>query len=813
MSDNFENFNDVKAGDSNVASSTLYSEVYNDRELGNANKNNDATKAESESKIDSMFGSLQIFDSSSDTSTKVTNDLDFKPGDAAVNGIQAAPGDKPADNSTAAPGDNPAGTPSEQDELARLKKQADDAQADAAANDAAPPTTKPPVDQAAAEKSAQEIEDALHWYKKDEYDKINKVLEGKSPEEIKAIEEAFKKEHDGKTIEEYLAERWKGKHDEELKKTLDILQHAKDGPKDAPAPPSAPPENTENTEELKAKDAKALESIKHDPEITKEHAELEKRARETMKDPELKQFLDNMNKLEEREASVQCQYEKEFLAKGMSPEQAHNEAEKKAHEQIEKTYQNLEKLLAKNDKAPVSQKDRIALAQQAMQHAADPHSISQGGYNTCNAATVETRTFTKDPAEATRLISEVATTGQYTRPGKPTVKLDPQSLQRQGEATESSKDRVDGHRDYASQLFEVTAINVELEKQNQSTNPPGHLRYEQHKPIPGQNPPDNGERLMDYSTKPPKEVARDPQLNTDEIADMAKEISPSNADGPVAINSVNVTKANKELVDIELKMYKINGGKPVDLNDPDWAKKLKEEVDKKGDLSQEKKDEVKRHIDSLEKSYNDDKTSGVIHVNSEQEMKDTLAKLKREGKLPVIVSVDARNEPFWSDSGGGKAGGSGAGHVVTITDYDESTGKAKMQNQWDSASSHDITAKQLFEATKTEDIKSLQKEVDEAKASGHRNFNKEYELLRFKHDQGQMSDADYDKEITKITIERYRQVKKGDIKDDDNYRGDSRQVVNMLKELENSDNPADKKRAEQIKKDIRQGMKDVDEGK
>ncbi len=803
MSDNFENFNDVKAGDSNVASSSLYSEVYNDRELGNtAHKNNDATTGESESKINNMFGTLQIFDSDSDTGSKGTNDLDFKPGDAAVNGIQAAPSDKPADNSAA--------TPSDQDELARLKKQAADDQANVETNDAAPPTTKAPVDQAAAEKSAEEIEDALHWYKADEFEKINKILEGKSPEEIKAIEEAFKKEHDGKTIEEYLGERWKGKHDEELKKTLDILQHAKDGPKDAPAPPSAPPENAE---ELKAKDAKALESIKHDPEITKEHADLEKRARETMKDPELKQFLDNMSKLEEREAAVQRQYEKEFLAKGMSPEQAHNEAEKKAHEQLEKTYQNLNKLLEKNDKAPVSQKDRVVLAQQAMQHAADPHSISQGGYNTCNAATVETRTFTKDPAEATRLITEVATTGQYTRPGKPTIKLDPQSLQRQGEAKEAPKDRQDGHRDFASQLFEVTAVNVELEKQNQSTNPPGHMRYEQHKPIAGQTPPDNGERLMDYSTNPPKEVARDPQLNTGEIADLAKEISPNNADGPVAINSVDVAKSAKELVDLEMKMYKLNGGKPVDMNDPEWAKKLKDEIDKKGDMPQEKKDEVKKHIDSLEKAHNEDKTSGIIHVHNEQEMKDTLAKLKREGKLPVIVSVDTRNEPFWSDSGAGKAGGSGAGHVVTITDYDESTGKAKMQNQWDSASSHDITAKQLFEATKIEDVKSLQETVDAAKASGHRNFNKEYELLRFKHDQGQMSDADYDREITKITIERYKQVKRGEIKDDDNYKGDSRQVVNMLKELENSDNPADKKRAEQIKKDIRQGMKDIDEGR
>src|SRR5262249_23162791 len=119
-------------------------------------------------------------------------------------------------------------------------------------------------------------------------------------------------------------------------------------------------------------DAKVMERLQGDQQVSKAHEALAERAKETMQEPALSQYLRDMNKFEGRAALLERDYQREFIAKGMSPEDAARESEKKAKEQIEKTYENMERLLAKNDKAPVSENDRILLAHQAMGHAADP---------------------------------------------------------------------------------------------------------------------------------------------------------------------------------------------------------------------------------------------------------------------------------------------------------------------------------------------------------------------------------------------------------------------------------------------------------
>ncbi len=183
-----------------------------------------------------------------------------------------------------------------------------------------------------ATKAANKIDDGLNWFYADDFGGIDKVLKGLKPEEIKQIDDAFKKDHDGKGIEETLAKRWKD-NPEELATVKELL-HPKE------AAPAAKPEET--NEQIKEKETKALDSIKHDPEVKAKHDEMAKRAHETMKDPELTKFLGNMDKLEERQAKVQQQYEKENEAKGMSPEQAAKEAEKTAHNEIKDTYTNVE---------------------------------------------------------------------------------------------------------------------------------------------------------------------------------------------------------------------------------------------------------------------------------------------------------------------------------------------------------------------------------------------------------------------------------------------------------------------------------------
>ncbi len=94
---------------------------------------------------------------------------------------------------------------------------------------------------------------------------------------------------------------------------------------------------------------------------------------------------------------------------------------------------------------------------------------------------------------------------------------------------------------------------------------------------------------------------------------------------------------------------------------------------------------------------------GMESVNSQEKLHERLSELsKKPGGLPIILVVHTSNEPFWKDSGEGKAGGSGkkleeakkdrkppgGWHVVTIHGYDEKTKTAAVDNTWDPASDH-----------------------------------------------------------------------------------------------------------------------------
>src|SRR5262249_38531458 len=91
---------------------------------------------------------------------------------------------------------------------------------------------------------------------------------------------------------------------------------------------------------------------------------------------------------------------------------------------------------------------------------------------------------------------------------------------------------------------------------------------------------------------------------------------------------------------------------------------------------------------------------GQIHVRDEADMKRTLAELQRQGKLPAIIFVDSQNPPFYEDSGGSTAGGSGDHHFVRVTSYDQKTGTVSIDNQWGSKSDRkSMPVGQLYQAT------------------------------------------------------------------------------------------------------------------
>jgi hypothetical protein len=123
-----------------------------------------------------------------------------------------------------------------------------------------------------------------------------------------------------------------------------------------------------------------------------------------------------------------------------------------------RTYEQVSRLLDARGDSPTNQTDRERLAAQVMHQAAEPGHINQGQHGTCNVTAVESRTYTKYPAEAAQLVADVALTGQFmAKDGSGlTVKVDPKPADQ--EAKENNLQ--DGDRSYASQLFQVTAVNL-----------------------------------------------------------------------------------------------------------------------------------------------------------------------------------------------------------------------------------------------------------------------------------------------------------------------------------------------------------------
>ena len=476
------------------------------------------------------------------------------------------------------------------------------------------------------------------------------------------------------------------------------------------------------------------------PEVAEERQKLKDLAEEKIKDPEKRaKFEADMLRFEERAAKQ---------TPPLSPEE------------IAKTYKEMERLLNATGDAPLKQDDRIKLAEQVMSQVANPKSIDQGQHETCNMTTAETIIYTKSPSEAVKLVTDVATTGEYTAKDGTKVKVDPTAAD--GEAKGNPPN--DGDRSHASQIFQVTAVNLYYQKQPYTwtdsagmvhTVPAGQLEYQQQPAQPGAVPPvAGGERLLDHTTNPPTVVTK---------SDGTIQDSPDLAD--------------RAMVDV-----------PNMITGKNDAIMIEHEKAKYGD------------------------TTGVNTFKNEQEMKDFIKKAKEEGKMPIIIGVHTGQEPFLHDSGNGAAGGSGGWHVVTITDYDDATGKVKIDNQWGSSADHQgdngVSIDDLYRASRNpadtemreapwykpwEDdkkvnvtIESLQKDVDYNREHGTIDTQKELELLRLKNKHGGMSDADYDKELKKTideSAERWKQQKADGTFDQNEYNNAQAKLRDMVKAL------------------------------
>lgn len=299
--------------------------------------------------------------------------------------------------------------------------------------------------------------------------------------------------------------------------------------------------------------------------------------------------------------------------------------------EIQDTYHEVARLIEATGDHPLNHDDRVVIAEQVMHQAAHPTEISQGHHKTCNVTTVECCTYTCEPSKAAKLVADVATTGTYKAPDGTVVNVHEHSIQADAEGKYNPPR--DAMRSHASQIFEVTAVNVHYAKVNARDH--SNIHYEQTDMPLSLFLEDTGERLYNGNHEIPKEGAegkdakghpvyeRRPSLDDDAIVEIG--------------NAITGTSDTKLLTTSNMCC---------------GEGKLVTKIDDRASLVKE------------------------------------LTNLNQHRGFPIIVGVDTRNEPFLSDSGQGAAGGSGGSHVVTITAFDPVTGKVAIDNQWKAAADH-----------------------------------------------------------------------------------------------------------------------------
>lgn len=230
--------------------------------------------------------------------------------------------------------------------------------------------------------------------------------------------------------------------------------------------------------------------------------------------------------------------------------------------------------------------DRLLLARLVVQNAAMPNRIDQGNHNTCNVTSLETRTYTRTPSIAAAVVADLAVNGFLVTANGRNITVP--SLDKDFEAQLYRFDS--SARNYASQLFQLGAVNVHWA--NQDTMPDGkfagkgNIRYGQEKSSGGKT----GEYIENTSVNPPQRFtlkrgdADAPQLDVDEL---------------IYINEQITGKREDDLI-LERNSYS--------------------------------------------------KKKGVVSVDSPADLRSTLTRLKNENKFPCLLIVDAAMPPFGSDA-------------------------------------------------------------------------------------------------------------------------------------------------------------------
>ena len=349
--------------------------------------------------------------------------------------------------------------------------------------------------------------------------------------------------------------------------------------------------------------------------------------------PERQHLLDGINK------SPLVVERKEAMVKNIADLESRAFRDGVPRQEILDLYKNTSRLLDSEAGQPLHKIDRAVLADQVIKNAAHPMSIDQGQHNTCNVTTVEARMYSRYPAEASKLIADVALTGEFVTAGGSKIKIDKESFAPDREALYNPARP--GERSFAGQLFEITAANIHWQQRLFDNDghavDRGDLRYVQIHPLKS-IPDDTGERVRNFHS--------DDKGVTILGGDGKKALEPLLSTGPL----LNISN-------------EISG-----------------------------KNEANFVFDGTSNDHR------VVSFQSPKQLHEELIGAKKQ--FPLIYMVHTANEPFRAESGE-KPNDAGGWHVVNIIGYNPATKMIDMSNQWGPKSDHQISLQALFNASRS----------------------------------------------------------------------------------------------------------------
>lgn len=314
--------------------------------------------------------------------------------------------------------------------------------------------------------------------------------------------------------------------------------------------------------------------------------------------------------------------------------------DKLSGQEFSTTLANVAHFLRRGPAEGVSENDLPKLSVQCLRQAANPRLTDQGNNNTCNVTTIEGRLYSVHPSDAIRMVADLATKGKFkTHDGLVSLKPDqlaPDEQAKRSLVDASLKNFDPGARPYSSQLFQLGAVNAYWQQANRAPDGQyaerGEIEYRLH------------------ATDPTKPASR--------------------------VESIVINRPGQEPRILSLNGEAIRG--------PSLG--LSEMLRVERTLT----GRVERSQRMVDVYSTKESTSDVFRPDSVEDLKANLAKMKAEGRFPMTLGMDIRQDAFWKklygESPVSVTSFQDTGyHVLQIVDYDAENNKVFVDGSWGTA--------------------------------------------------------------------------------------------------------------------------------